>query len=215
MNHPWFLLVLYESPNTRITLPHYALTIRYPVSLNSSLDACQGDLSRLAILCGNCLLGSTVPAYRPSIQRWHLGQVKAWRNVDTVSGEACLNFDGKTEWVHLESTPFDAYTCHVRECHENENEFYLDRLEDSQNLGDIFRGLSTPESPASSFRIGLQTSEKEYSTEGSAHSFPLFATASPCRIHPLLEHNSEDYYQSEEETTNQKACPRLWSIDVR
>jgi hypothetical protein len=166
------------------------------------------------------LVGETVPAYRPTLQRWHLGQVQSWRNnTDTVSGEACLCFDGNTammEWLHLESAPFDAYTCHVREC--NENEIRLDNNrhdEDSQNLGDIFR-LSSPESPASSFRDGLHTLEKENSTKiNGAYTSPLFATTSPSRTPLLLDRNSEDDYQSEEEeTTNQKACPRLWTIDV-
>jgi hypothetical protein len=177
------------------------------------------------ILCGTCLVGETVPAYRPSIQRWHLGRVQGWRNVneDAPSGEAYLVFDdgkkSESEWVHLESTPFDAYTCQMRECHEKEKETRLDSRDEehSQDISDIFR-LSTPESsPASSFRGGLQTSEWErYSTEAQAHSFPLFATASPCRPHPLAleRRNSADDYPSEEETTNQKAGPRLWTIDV-
>jgi hypothetical protein len=172
----------------------------------------------LAILCGTCLVGETVPAYRPTLHRWHLGQVQAWRNnVDTVSGEACLCFDGNTattEWLQLESAPFDAYTCHVRECHENETRLDNKRHdEDSQNLKDIFR-LSTPESPDSLFRGGLQTSEKENSTEANAYSSLLFATSSPCRSPSLFERNSEDDYPSEEEAANQKACPRLWTIDV-
>jgi hypothetical protein len=115
------------------------------------------------------------------------------------------------EWVHLESAPFDAYTCHVRECHEKETRF--DRHEDSQNLEGIFR-LSAPESPTSSVRGGLETSEKESATEANAHISPFSTTASPCRTRPLLELNSDDDYASEEETTNQKACPRLWTIDV-
>jgi hypothetical protein len=172
------------------------------------------------------LVGETVPAYRPTLQRWHLGQVQAWRNnVDTVSGEACLCFDGNTattEWLHLESAPFDAYSCNVREWRENEM-IRLDNDmhdEDSQNLGDTFH-LSAPESPASLFRGGLHTSEKENSTEATAQSPPPFATASPYRTLPPIfernsevERNSEDDYLSEEETTNQKACPRLWTIDV-
>lgn len=199
--------------------PHSILTVILLLALNySSLGAYQGDLSRLAILCGKCLVGETIPAYRTTLQRWQLGRVQAWRNVDTVSGEACLCFDGNTtttEWLHLESAPFDAYTCHVRECHENE--IRLDSTtrgdEDSQDLGNIFR-LSTPDSPDSCFRGETQTSAQEKSIEANAHSSPLFATTSPCRNHPLLELHSEDDYQSEEETTNQKACPRLWTIDV-
>lgn len=178
-------------------------------------------------------MGETVPAYRPSIQRWHLGQVQAWRNVDTVAGEACLFFGGninETEWVHLESAPFDAYTCHVRECHESQT-LYDSRhdletmasettgLKDKENpdLQDIFR-YSTLGSPASYSRGGRnQTPERgKNSTETADTSHHAhFAPRSPtCRNHTLLDCNSEDGQQSEEESSIQKACPRLWTIDV-
>jgi hypothetical protein len=102
----------------------------------------------------------------------------------------------------------------MRECHENETRLDNKRHEEnSQNLGDIFR-LSAPESPDSFLRGELQTSGKDHPTEANTYSSPFYATTSPCRTPPLFELNSEDGYPSEEEMVNQKACPRLWTIDV-
>jgi len=98
--------------------------------------------SRLVILCGRCLIGETVPAYRSSMQRWNLGQVQAWGSSGTASYknpnihstvEARLFFGGtETEWVHLESAPFDAYTAHARVRHETFTQGYYSIDEEPQ-----------------------------------------------------------------------------------
>jgi hypothetical protein len=57
-----------------------------------------------------------VPAYRPSLKRWNLGLVVAYRN-DTQ--EFCLLFDYTVqEYLTLDQAPFEAYTAFYRHCRQ-------------------------------------------------------------------------------------------------
>jgi hypothetical protein len=80
------------------------------VSFLSSLDV---DVSRPQSVCGDCLVGWTVPVLRKQLKEWELGLVEQF-NPETQ--EHCIQFDDEQqEWATVEVSPFTAYVSHYKE----------------------------------------------------------------------------------------------------
>ena len=75
---------------------------------------------RSTFLCPSCIIGKVLPAYRPSLKRWNLGLVVAYRR---ETGKFCLLFEYTVqEWLTLDKAPFEAYTAYHRHCRQHQPE---------------------------------------------------------------------------------------------
>lgn len=57
-------------------------------------------------------MGKVLPVWRPTVERWQIGEVKAF---DTHSGKHHIVFpDDTTDCVIIEQTPYEDYLAHYR-----------------------------------------------------------------------------------------------------
>jgi hypothetical protein len=63
------------------------------------------DFSRPTRLCGKCLLGWTIPAFRQGLGEWEFGLVEQFEN----DKHRILFEDEEREWVIVEVSPFETY----------------------------------------------------------------------------------------------------------
>lgn len=75
-----------------------------------------GDRSNLAscrLLCRRCIVGYVVPVWRPSIQKWGMGEAT---DFDEHTATHHLTFlDETEEWVTVSRAPYDDYLAFHRE----------------------------------------------------------------------------------------------------
>jgi hypothetical protein len=85
-------------------LSSVAFLIRYMRSRDPSA------LNTQVSLCGECLIGQSIPVLRPSIGKWNIGEVVFF---DRSAGAHRLVFDeNDIEWVFVPPTPFKDYISH-------------------------------------------------------------------------------------------------------
>jgi hypothetical protein len=99
------------------------------------------DFSRPTRLCGKCLLGWTIPAFRQGLGDWEFGLVEQYEN----DKHRILFDDEEREWVIVEVSPFETYIQqfkkvqawsppHLYPPHNNNNDFHTPERSDATTL---------------------------------------------------------------------------------
>lgn len=86
-----------------------AFVLQYRYAKSKNIQA----LSWKSHVCGQCLVGKRIPVFRPSIDKWQIGEVKTfhWQTQQHV----VLFDENDRESVDVSSSPFHDYVSHCKE----------------------------------------------------------------------------------------------------
>jgi hypothetical protein len=162
---------------------HYS-RVQVFVSFLSSLDV---DVSRPQSVCGDCLVGWTVPVLRKQLKEWELGLVERF-NPETQ--EHCIQFDDEQqEWATVEASPFTAYVSHYKEewaekkiqhhASKYSTDFHADSRSNSYKFEDYFKVRSS--SKSSRTKCGSWSKDAFANGFSKVSSSFQFSTAAPVK----------------------------------
>ncbi len=125
-------------------------------------------------LCDECLVGRTVPIYRPQVHEWQVGEIDEY---DRKTGMHHFIFpDSEVEWLKVDPTPFNSYLNHHKSIHkltshhmscqgEEPNQFLeLPRIDKRDDVSAFDQGfeprdhLDERNNYAAPWRFGVRTS---------------------------------------------------------
>lgn len=169
-------------------------------------------------VCGNCIIGAIVPAFRPTMKQWNFGRIESFR---AQTGEFCLQFGCDREWVYLEEDPLQAYVTNytspavgASELASEEKSSHWPHVEDN-NLFDIatYDGNHSFTSFAGQERIpeGVNHLQHDYDVDIQIDSMPRKASSKHQQKYRLEPCSG---VEKRENDGALKTGPRLWTIDV-
>lgn len=180
-------------------------------SLNNvfrSDEMAQGDYKmlrsyRVKRICGNCIVGEHVPAYRQTRHNWEIGLVQKYSHqvVDTFE----MDFCGTHESVSLDADPFRAYVTHRLE------EYPRTPPLDETNL------TSPTGRPASVFRnksSSPKVANSDSSFDEDACLERLFGGNSDCSEPTCTENRQTDAESTPGRSVTRATQPRKWTAKV-
>lgn len=139
-------------------------------------------LTRKNLFCGDCLVGQTIPVYRPTIRRWNIGEIDYFDR--TAWAHRVVFEEDDIEWVTVSSSPFNDYISYHKEQNSQQEKIIdlFEPLDIDIDMNSLCSKDSTIERGSGDyliFRDGEFSFEQEGDVEIEKHpedlmNFPVF-----------------------------------------